>query len=326
MILANKIIKLRKQFNWSQEDLAEKMDVSRQSVSKWESANSIPDLNKIITMGEIFGVSTDYLLKDEIESIDGSGEDKEPGLIKVNLDQASQYVENKMQEATIIVKGVILSICSVIPFFILLALVKSNQFNITGNVASMSGVVLILVMVSIAISFFIKSSQYKSDIEMLDSDQFELEYGVSSIFKEKLERFKPSYTQKISFAISLFMFSIIPLIAVSMLSGTQVMVLMMVIVMLLMISMGIYIIVPVSAKHNAYSNLLKEGDYHPKKRKETERAEKLAAFYWPLVTAIYIGWSLWTMNWGVTWIVWPVAAIAFAALYGLVALFDKDDR
>ena len=70
MILADKIIKLRKSNGWSQEALAEKMNVSRQSVSKWESAQSIPDLEKIILLGEIFGVTTDYLLKDEIESRD----------------------------------------------------------------------------------------------------------------------------------------------------------------------------------------------------------------------------------------------------------------
>mgnify|MGYP002412237337 CR=1 FL=1 len=70
MILADKIIQLRKQFGWSQENLADALNVSRQSVSKWESGNSIPDLTKILKMAEIFGVSTDYLLKDEIEKPD----------------------------------------------------------------------------------------------------------------------------------------------------------------------------------------------------------------------------------------------------------------
>ena len=67
MILADKIIELRKKNGWSQEDLAEKLSVSRQSISKWEGAQSIPDMNKIIKMSEIFGVSTDFLLKDEME-------------------------------------------------------------------------------------------------------------------------------------------------------------------------------------------------------------------------------------------------------------------
>ena len=61
MILADKIINERKKNGWSQEELAEKLSVSRQSVSKWEGAQSVPDLQKVIQMAELFGVSCDYL-------------------------------------------------------------------------------------------------------------------------------------------------------------------------------------------------------------------------------------------------------------------------
>ena len=67
MILADKIIEQRKKNGWSQEELAEKMDVSRQSISKWESAQSVPDMGRIVLLSQIFGVTTDYLLKDELE-------------------------------------------------------------------------------------------------------------------------------------------------------------------------------------------------------------------------------------------------------------------
>ena len=62
MILADKIIRLRRKNGWSQEELAEKMNVSRQAVSKWESAQTVPDLEKILMLGALFGVTTDYLL------------------------------------------------------------------------------------------------------------------------------------------------------------------------------------------------------------------------------------------------------------------------
>ena len=68
MILADKIMNLRKKNGWSQEDLAGMLGVSRQSVSKWESAQSMPDLNRILQMAELFDVSTDFLLKEEMES------------------------------------------------------------------------------------------------------------------------------------------------------------------------------------------------------------------------------------------------------------------
>lgn len=67
MILADKILRLRKRNGWSQDDLAERLNVSRQSVSKWESAQSIPDIGKLIDMARLFGVTTDYLLKDELQ-------------------------------------------------------------------------------------------------------------------------------------------------------------------------------------------------------------------------------------------------------------------
>lgn len=69
MNLADKIIELRKKKGWSQEQLAEKMNVSRQAVSKWESAQALPDLDKILLIGSLFDVTTDYLLKDEIDEI-----------------------------------------------------------------------------------------------------------------------------------------------------------------------------------------------------------------------------------------------------------------
>lgn len=61
MILADKIISLRKKSGWSQEELAQQLGVTRQSVSKWEGAQSVPDMDKILQMSRLFGVSTDYL-------------------------------------------------------------------------------------------------------------------------------------------------------------------------------------------------------------------------------------------------------------------------
>ena len=64
MILADKIMTLRKKAGWSQEELAARLNVSRQSVSKWESAQSMPDIDKIVQLSSLFSVTTDYLLKD----------------------------------------------------------------------------------------------------------------------------------------------------------------------------------------------------------------------------------------------------------------------
>lgn len=63
MDLSEKLLNLRKANDLTQEQLAEKTGVSRQSVSKWESGQSVPELDKIVVLCDIFNVSTDYLLK-----------------------------------------------------------------------------------------------------------------------------------------------------------------------------------------------------------------------------------------------------------------------
>ncbi len=103
MILAEKIMEERKKNGWSQEELAEKLSVSRQAVSKWESAQSIPDLQRVIQLSEIFGVSTDYLLKDECETpqpIEGvEPSDKDFPLKKVSVEDANDFMEVRKKNA-----------------------------------------------------------------------------------------------------------------------------------------------------------------------------------------------------------------------------------
>ena len=78
MILADKIIALRKKAGWSQEELGEKLGVTRQSVSKWEGAQSVPDMDKILQLSRLFGVTTDYLLKDELGEPEYTAEESSP--------------------------------------------------------------------------------------------------------------------------------------------------------------------------------------------------------------------------------------------------------
>lgn len=92
MVLSDKILMLRKQKGWSQEELAERLGVSRQSVSKWESGASLPDLNRILDLSRLFAVTTDFLLKDEEPAEDDAPEeDPEDG-------EAGQEQERKREQ------------------------------------------------------------------------------------------------------------------------------------------------------------------------------------------------------------------------------------
>ena len=65
MMLGEKLQKLRKARGWSQEELAGKIEVSRQAISRWESGETLPDAANLLKLSDLFGVTSDYLLRDE---------------------------------------------------------------------------------------------------------------------------------------------------------------------------------------------------------------------------------------------------------------------
>ena len=119
MIFANKLIQLRKKNGWSQEELAEQMDVTRQSVSKWESAQSIPDYEKMIRLSHLLGVSIDYLLKDEMEEEEFSvSAEEESSLRRVSMEEANAFLSIKAATSKPIAYAIFLCILSPVCLFL----------------------------------------------------------------------------------------------------------------------------------------------------------------------------------------------------------------
>ena len=142
MILAEKIMQLRKQRGWSQEELADKLGISRQSVSKWESGMSIPDLDKILKLGGVFGVSTDYLLKEELEECEQAGvavpgqfdEPEAESVRSISMQEAETYMDLTQKVSKRIAFGVLLCILSPI-CLIQLGAVSEYKGGLSENAA-----------------------------------------------------------------------------------------------------------------------------------------------------------------------------------------------
>ena len=108
MTLSDKIIQLRKINGWSQEDLAERMDISRQAISRWENGTALPDANNVLHLSKLFNVTTDYLLNDEYSS------DKSIPSIKSAPDTCP--TRNVLYEKRFLIVSIIWLICAVIWF------------------------------------------------------------------------------------------------------------------------------------------------------------------------------------------------------------------
>ena len=159
MILADKIAELRKKNGWSQEELADKLDVSRQSISKWESAQSIPDMNRIMKMSEVFGVSTDLLLKDNLEITDDresvDAVEQYGNARAVSMEEAGEFLSFRARFSGRIAFGVLLCILSPVLLIVLSGLQEGGLLSISEMTACAIGLIILLVMIGIAVAVFV---------------------------------------------------------------------------------------------------------------------------------------------------------------------------
>ena len=185
MILADKIIDLRKKNGWSQEELAEKLGVSRQAVSKWESAQAIPDLGRVLAMADLFSVTTDYLLRDENEApTPATMEDSAPdsSVRRVSMEEASAFLALCRKQAP--TRALAVSLCVLSPIPLLMILSRTGEGPAAG-VGSIIGVVILLLLVVAAVVIFLRQSMESKEYEYLEQEDIETAYGVSGMVKEK---------------------------------------------------------------------------------------------------------------------------------------------
>lgn len=331
MILANKIIEERKKNGWSQEELAEKIGVSRQAVSKWESAGSIPDLQKVIQLATLFGVSTDYLLRDDIASeqdtvINHFEEDKYEPLRRVSMEEANEFLEFRKKGAPTIANATALCILSPVLLVILGALSEEPGFHITERLAAGLGCTVLFGMIATAVFMFITYGIKASHMEHLEKYAFETEYGVTGMVKEKNRLYEGTFTRGIAVGVVLCIMAVVPVIIVGTAETPDYICSLCVCVLLGLIAVGVNMIIRVSIVKSSYDTLLQEGEYTQSEKKIKRKLDAVSGAYWCFATAIYLGWSFWTMRWDFTWIVWPVAGVLFGAIYGIAKVIVKEEE
>ena len=328
MIFADKLIALRKKCGWSQEELAEKMNVTRQSVSKWEGAQSVPDLNKILQLSELFGVSTDYLLKDEIEENEYvETVDEEKTVRRVSMEEANEFLGTKCKTAKFTALGTFLCIISIIPLMLFGGLAEFS-YGMSENAAGGLGMIIMFTLIAIAVVIFIITESKVSQFEFLEKEVFETEYGVTGMVKERKNQYKDTYTRNNVIGAALCILSLVPLFLGAFVVGenetpeNELSLVFMLCVMFFMIAVGVVFFILGGIPWASFQKLLQEGDYTKAKKRDTLTG-KITSLYWLIVVAIFLGYSFCTNDWGRSWIIWPVAGVLFAAVMVVYSIFKK---
>ena len=330
MILADKIINLRKKNGWSQEELAEKLGVTRQSISKYEGAQSIPDLDKILKLSEIFGVTTDYLIKDELEEEEyvpsqmQENESESDRIVhKVTMEMANEYLQMIDWSAGKTAFATMLCILSPIVLLMLGAMSEMPDYHISENAAAGIGICVLIVLIAIAVTIFILCGMKTKKYEFLEKEDIETAYGVSGMVKEKRDAYHSMYVTQLVIGIACCICSVIPLFGTLAVSESDFYMVSAVCMLLTLVAIGTYFIVRSAAKMNAMNQLLEEEDYTRQKKHENQKMSGPVTVYWLIATAIYLAWSFTTNDWDRTWIIWPVVGVLFPAFYAIVSGIRK---
>lgn len=325
MILGDKICNLRKQNGWSQEELAEKLDISRQSVSKWENGTSIPDLDKIVKLSALFCVSTDYLLKDTIDEPDFPKNEitfSEKPLRTISLAEAGEYMEVTATVSKRIALGVALCILGAAALFAVWGFgpqeTNDAKVFLSEQAAGGLSVTILLVFVASGVASLIINGMKLSKYEFLEKETFTLEYDVQSIVKKKKDAFETTFRTCIAIGVSLCIIGVIPLLlAGSMEAGEQIDI-WCTALLLVLVACGVFLFIWAGMIYRSYQKLLQIDEYTPENKKLGQNLSWFSGSYWCIVTAIYLGVSFYFDNWNISWVIWPVAGVLFAAVYQIL--------
>ena len=327
MILADKIIDLRKKAGWSQEELAEKLAVTRQSVSKWEGAQSIPDMDKVVQMSRLFGVTTDYLLKDEIEAAEPTvnEDDHQPPLRRVTIGEASDYLALRRAAAPRIALATMLCIFSPIALIGLVGVgeLSVSIFPIREEAAAGIGLCVLLILVATAVVLFMDCGNKAKEYDFLEKEPFETEYGVTGMVKERQKAFKPTYDRMNTIGTVLCVLSFVPLFAVMAMMHEDFFMTMAVCLLLAVVGVGVYFFVYGGTVYSSMEKLLEEGDYTRKEKSQKNITGPVSVIYWLAVTAVFLIYTFGPNGNGQTrysWIIWAVAGVLYAAVLAVIRL------
>ena len=317
MNLSEKIMLLRKKQGWSQEELANRLNISRQSISKWESGQSQPDIDKIILLSQLFQVTTDYLLLDQENE-----EHRQIG-IYLSLSQVQEYLTLRKQSSLKIAFATFLCVISPIPLIGLTTLSQYQRFHMTENLAVSLGLSFLIICITIAVILFCLCAFKVKKYEFLEKEDFSLGNDVKEYAVKEKEEYQDRYHRYQIIGIVLCILSVLPIFIFL---NYEFLESIAVCILLFFVSICCFFLVLAGTYQNALDKILQTGDYTPKQKKNNILKSKISTIYWLVVTAIFLYYTFGKNGNGqmqYSWIIWAIAGVLFGVLMIVIDLINK---
>lgn len=332
MTFSEKISALRKQKGWSQEELAEKLMVTRQAVSKWESAQSMPDLDKLVQLSEALGVSTDYLLKDEQAQSAPVPATAEQTVKPrhVTQEEARRYLQLQMAAIPKTTLGVALCVWSPIALIGLPVLRSTLNWGFPEEICSGIGLCVLLVMVAAGVALLLTASGKLREFEYLEREPIETDNGAREQALSMQREMASFCTRQNTIGVVLCILSVLPLFALMCVPGVpDGYYSLAVCALLLLVGIACLLLVRTGSMRGAVDKLLEQGDYTRENKAKSRFVGAVSAAYWLVVTAAFLFYTFGPNGNGqpqYSWFIWAIAGVLYGALMAALSVYRKKSK
>lgn len=335
MTFSEKLVGLRRKAGLSQEELASRLEVSRQAVSKWESGQTLPDLERAAALSRLFGVSLDYLLKEELEAPEApqpepaAPPEPEKPLHRVSPEEARQVLELSRAAAQKMALATGLCIVSPTALILLAALSENSWFALGEAQAAGVGLCVLFVLVAAAVGLFLHCGALTGAYAYLEKEPIEQEPGVEEWVRRQREAFWVEYHNGNIWGTVLCILSMLPIFAAMVFAGPDWSYALAMDLLLVLVAIGCVSFVRVGTPWAAMNKLLEEGDYTRERKALSGCLARLSGGYWLVITAVFLYCTFGPNgNWNPMdyWLVWAIGGVLYGALAAFLRLLPQKQR
>ena len=187
--------------------------------------------------------------------------------------------------------------------------------------------IVLIILVAIAAVMFISSGSKTAPFAYLEKEKFETEYGVSGMVKERKTQYKDLHTKNNIAGTCLCIAALIPLFIGAIINAdSDLFLTIMLSLSFLIAGVGVICFIKTGIIWASYEKLLQEGEYSKENKERPSFSAAIYTAYWVIATAVYLGYSLSSNNWGQSWIIWVVAGVIFPAVIAITNAFEKKSK
>lgn len=303
MTLAEKIVYLREKRDMTQEELAELLGVSKQTLVKWESGEKMPDIDKIVALSGIFEITTDELIRDSI-SIGGTKKQKKKR--HISYSEAEDYIKAKFRSAYTTAIATFIIMLS--PGIMLILMSLPYVSNVAEPLSVALGMTALLLLVALSVGIYVYTYLVTSKYDYVTKESFTLDYSVTDMLDKTEAQISRAYVIRNTFATVLCIISVIPLIVTALVAeNNEMATAVSLTVTLFFAGIGVVMFITSGIKRSALSSLkTSQSDEQKYSKKLIDTAEGAV---WTIAVIVYLGYSFKSGKWNISWLIFVFAAV-----------------